>query len=265
MSAVIEASAFADELLFGPFRLLAGDGRLFRGDTPIPLGSRARQILLTLVGRAGAIVSKSELNVCVWPSMVMEDATLRVHVASLRKALGDSGPDAVYIQNVPGRGYRFIAPVSAQPLPTLTGTAWCLEQQPPRTLPHTAAATLCFGPYRLLPEPALLREDERVCVGSRALKLLALLTEKPGQLVTKRSLMTRVWADTRVAEAALRFQVASLRKILGGDSGDTRYIQTISGVGYRFVAPTTRTCKSLREFFARSLIIAPSSSTGRKR
>jgi predicted ATPase/DNA-binding winged helix-turn-helix (wHTH) protein len=76
---------------------------------PVRLGSRALDILIALVERAGEVVSKNELMSYAWPNTVVEENNLRVHVAALRKILGD---DARYIINVAGRGYSFVAPVS---------------------------------------------------------------------------------------------------------------------------------------------------------
>jgi predicted ATPase/DNA-binding winged helix-turn-helix (wHTH) protein len=98
-------------IAFGPFRLYAEQRMLLRADTPIPLGSRARDILLLLVERAGKLVKKSELMARVWPDTIVEEGCLRVHIAALRKALGDGQAGVRYVENVTGHGYRFIAPL----------------------------------------------------------------------------------------------------------------------------------------------------------
>jgi DNA-binding winged helix-turn-helix (wHTH) protein len=100
------------KLTFGPFRLDRQQRVIFRGHAPLRLGSRAREILLTLVERAGEVVKKSELMARVWPDTVVEEGTLRVHIAALRKALGDGKSGMRYVENVTGRGYRFIAPLT---------------------------------------------------------------------------------------------------------------------------------------------------------
>jgi predicted ATPase/DNA-binding winged helix-turn-helix (wHTH) protein len=106
------ADASTRILAFGPFRLRPAQRVLLEGDTPLRLGSRALDILITLVERAGEIVSKDELVVSVWPSTFVEEANLRVHIGALRKALGDGQSGARYVTNVPGRGYSFVAPVT---------------------------------------------------------------------------------------------------------------------------------------------------------
>jgi DNA-binding winged helix-turn-helix (wHTH) protein len=97
---------------FGPFRLLPAQQLLLEGEAPVRLGSRALDILIALVERAGELVTKNELMTRVWPDTVVEESNLKVHVAGLRRALGDGQPGRRYLANVPGRGYRFVAPVN---------------------------------------------------------------------------------------------------------------------------------------------------------
>jgi predicted ATPase/DNA-binding winged helix-turn-helix (wHTH) protein len=85
---------------------------LLEGDKPLRLGSRALDILIALVERAGELVGKDELLARVWPSTFVEEANLRVHVGALRKVLGDGRSGHRYISNVPGRGYCFVADVT---------------------------------------------------------------------------------------------------------------------------------------------------------
>jgi predicted ATPase/DNA-binding winged helix-turn-helix (wHTH) protein len=99
-------------LAFGAFRLHVDPLRLCRGDAEVRLGGRALDLLLALVSRPGEVLSRGELEAQVWPHSVVEDSSLRVHVAALRRALGDGVDGARYIANVPGRGYSFVAGVS---------------------------------------------------------------------------------------------------------------------------------------------------------
>jgi predicted ATPase/DNA-binding winged helix-turn-helix (wHTH) protein len=102
----------AATLVFGPFSLHPDPLRLCRGDDEVRLGGRALDLLLALVSRPGEVLSRSELEAQVWPYSIVEDSSLRVHVAALRRALGDGIDGARYIANVPGRGYSFVAAVS---------------------------------------------------------------------------------------------------------------------------------------------------------
>jgi predicted ATPase/DNA-binding winged helix-turn-helix (wHTH) protein len=102
----------AREFSFGSFSLQAAERRLLRAGEPVEIGSRALDILIALVERAGEVVGKKGLIARVWPDVIVEEGNLRVHVAALRKVLGDGIDGARYIANVPGRGYSFVAPVS---------------------------------------------------------------------------------------------------------------------------------------------------------
>ena len=101
-----------DALSFGPFSLFARERRLERDGQPIKVGSRALDVLIFLTGRAGEILSKEDLIARVWPETAVEESGLRVHIAALRKALGDGVDGARYITNVPGRGYAFVGAVT---------------------------------------------------------------------------------------------------------------------------------------------------------
>ena len=103
----------AREFSFGPFHLHATERRLLRSGQAIEIGSRALDILIALVEQAGEVIGKKALVARVWPDVIVEESSLRVHVAALRKALGDGLDGARYIANVPGRGYSFVAAVSA--------------------------------------------------------------------------------------------------------------------------------------------------------
>jgi DNA-binding winged helix-turn-helix (wHTH) protein len=100
------------ELVFGAFRFLSHQRLLYRDITPVRIGSRAREILVVLVERAGEIVRKNELIARVWPHTIVEDGTLRVHIAGLRKALNDGKEGLRFVESVSGIGYRFVAPLA---------------------------------------------------------------------------------------------------------------------------------------------------------
>jgi DNA-binding response OmpR family regulator len=70
------------EVSFGPFRLLPTQFLLLEGDKPVPLGSRALEILTVLLERPGELVSKQELMARVWPNVFVEPANLTVHMSA---------------------------------------------------------------------------------------------------------------------------------------------------------------------------------------
>jgi predicted ATPase/DNA-binding winged helix-turn-helix (wHTH) protein len=118
--ATFSAGTREQVLEFGPYQLFRSQKTLLEDGRPVRLGSRATDILIALVERAGEVVTKSELITYAWPDTFVEENNLRVHVAAIRKILGDGVGSARYIINVTGRGYSFVAPVAAvdvQPLP----------------------------------------------------------------------------------------------------------------------------------------------------
>jgi predicted ATPase/DNA-binding winged helix-turn-helix (wHTH) protein len=110
---------------FGSFRLLPTQRTLLDGGKPVRLGSRALDILVTLVEEQGKTVRKEELIAHAWPDTIVDDASLRVHIAALRKALGDGRSGNRFIANVPGRGYVFVASaVREQSQPLAVPPSW---------------------------------------------------------------------------------------------------------------------------------------------
>ncbi len=98
-----------------------------------------------------------------------------------------------------------------------------------------------FGAFSLIAsERSLTKEGVRVELGARALDTLIALVSCPNEVVTKRDLLAQVWPDSVVDEGSVRFHIASLRKALGDGEEGSRYITTVAGRGYCFVAPISR-------------------------
>lgn len=117
---------------FGPYRIHPRQRLVLEAGRPLRLGRRAVEILLILLEQAGNVVSKQELIARVWPKSVVEDGNLRVHMAALRKALGDGQAGQRYIVTVAQRGYSFVAPLSIEPMTPPTEGA---PQSPCHNLP----------------------------------------------------------------------------------------------------------------------------------
>ncbi len=104
-----------------------------------------------------------------------------------------------------------------------------------------------FGPFQLHMSARLLtRDGASVDVGGRALDLLIALTSSPNEVISKTDLMARVWPDVIVEEGSLRFHINGLRNALGDGKDGARYIATIPGRGYCFVAVVSRADSSRR-------------------
>jgi predicted ATPase/DNA-binding winged helix-turn-helix (wHTH) protein len=118
MSQGIKETPQTDEVIsFGPFRLSAAQRLIEREGVPLHLGGRALDILIVLVEQAGEVVSKNDLMARVWPGVTVDEGSLRVHVAALRKALGDGESGARYLTTLTGQGYCFVAPISRSSAP----------------------------------------------------------------------------------------------------------------------------------------------------
>lgn len=119
---------------FGEFELTVSARLLARDGKPVPLGSKAFEVLTCLVMRAGEVVTKDELLKTVWPESFVEEGNLSQHVFALRKALGDR---AAYIVTVPGRGYQFTERVKEiaelPPLPPADTGSFLLQRTRERT------------------------------------------------------------------------------------------------------------------------------------
>jgi TolB-like protein len=97
-----------NEVSFGRFRLDLSLRQLARDGVPIPLSSRALDILCALALAQGEVVTKDELMARVWPGLVVDENTIRVHVSALRKALDEGTSGQTHLMTVPGRGYRLV-------------------------------------------------------------------------------------------------------------------------------------------------------------
>lgn len=101
-----------DIVSFGPFSLDAGRRLLMKDGVPVVLGARTLDTLLALLAQPNEAISKRDLMARVWPDVTVEEGSLRFHIATLRKALGDGRDGARYIATLAGRGYCFVAPIS---------------------------------------------------------------------------------------------------------------------------------------------------------
>jgi Tol biopolymer transport system component/DNA-binding winged helix-turn-helix (wHTH) protein len=99
---------------FGVFEVNAHRSEIRRGGTSVKLREQSFRILILLLEHAGEIVTREELRQSLWPSdtYVDFDHSLNTAIMKLRDALGDSADKPLYIETIPKRGYRFIAPLS---------------------------------------------------------------------------------------------------------------------------------------------------------
>src|SRR6185503_113898 len=104
-----EIKAFYD---FGKFRCNPGEQLLLCEGKPVPLPPKTFEILVALIQNSGRLVTKEQLMRMVWPDSFVEEANLSVNISALRRVLGETSDGQQFIETVPKRGYRFIAPVT---------------------------------------------------------------------------------------------------------------------------------------------------------
>jgi len=145
MSSMTETS-----MRFGRFELQPGERRLLVDGVPAVIGGRAFDLLLALAERPGKLVGKHALMDIVWPGLVVQENNLAAQVSALRKVLGGD-----LIATVPGRGYRFVAPLQADDDATAADTA--LPRSPGQGAPAQVPALRTNLPVEL---PALHGRDD---------------------------------------------------------------------------------------------------------
>jgi TolB-like protein/DNA-binding winged helix-turn-helix (wHTH) protein/Flp pilus assembly protein TadD len=129
---------------FGPFRFDSAQHLLFRKGEVISLAPKAVETLVVLVENHGQLVEKEDLMKAVWPDTFVEEANLTVHISALRKVFQDeANGGSSYIETVPRRGYRFVAPVLERPC----GEHEARAREAPRPAPPRARSYL--SPLRL--------------------------------------------------------------------------------------------------------------------
>src|SRR5262245_55849309 len=148
---------------FADFHLDPDNACLWHGTHAVLLPPKALMLLQYLVTHAGRLVTKAELLEACWPETAVSDGVLKVHIAELRKALGETGRTGRFIATVHRRGYRFVAPVTAAGLaasPPLPSALAALSPLPSPPLLigreavlqrlHTAWAHACQGQRQVL-------------------------------------------------------------------------------------------------------------------
>src|ERR1700688_576643 len=104
-----------------------------------------------------------------------------------------------------------------------------------------SAIRLRFGPFELnVAERSLKKANQVIPLGGRAYDILTALLERAGDVVAKSELITKAWPDVTVEEGSLRVHLSALRKALGDGQFGNKYIASIQGHGYSFIAPVTR-------------------------
>jgi DNA-binding winged helix-turn-helix (wHTH) protein/TolB-like protein/Tfp pilus assembly protein PilF len=168
---------------FGPFRLDPQKHRLFRNGEHVHLSPKAMEALRVFVQNPGKMLERDLLMQAVWADSFVEDANLTVAVSQLRKALGQNGETAEYIETLPRIGYRFVADVRV------------VREAPIRIEKHTLSQTVIEE--EMVEEEASI--EDSIAVGSGSARRLLPASVSPGVA----SLLTFVIVSAVAAGAVL--------------------------------------------------------------
>jgi len=159
-----ESGLGSEAISFGDFCLYPRERRLERDGRPVRIGDRALDILIALTEHSGEVVSKEALTTRVWPDVTVEESALRVHIAGLRKVLGESKGGAEFVKNITGRGYAFVAKVSGIPISNRPGGRFVSD--------HAAAPRLPHRLERMIGRDATVRELSAQVLSRRFLSIV---------------------------------------------------------------------------------------------
>jgi DNA-binding winged helix-turn-helix (wHTH) protein len=115
MTTPLDAMPTANLLRFGAFELDIEGERLLRNSRSVRLQPQPFRLLCLLAGQAGRVVTREEIRAALWTSDTFVDFEQGVNFAikQVREALGEDADHPIYIQTIPKRGYKFVAPVEA--------------------------------------------------------------------------------------------------------------------------------------------------------
>jgi DNA-binding winged helix-turn-helix (wHTH) protein/lipopolysaccharide biosynthesis regulator YciM len=207
---------------FGCFRLDPARRRLFSEGECIALPERAFQLLFLLIQAAGDVVSKETLASKVWPDSTVSDANLSQHIYLLRQTLGERAKDRSYIMTVPGKGFRFAAPVGV--------------------------ATAVFASDALDYASSAATADDLLGGGLETLREYC----RGSQLLERRT-APHLWAAIEAFENAIRLDAACIPALVGL----ARAYASLAQLGD---APAKPAFEKARKAIARALNVDPSSA-----
>jgi predicted ATPase/DNA-binding winged helix-turn-helix (wHTH) protein len=153
-------------ILFPPFRLELANEQLWRDKALVPLRPKSFAVLRYLVEHPGRLVTREELRNAIWPGIYVSEGLLRSYIRELREILEDDAEKPRFIETVPRRGFRFLAPVTTATLPILELEARTLRLVPSPTLPDLQSSS----PQSLVPDAqhSALSTQHSVLVGREA-------------------------------------------------------------------------------------------------
>jgi len=115
---------------FGTVTFIPDERLLLKDGQPVPLTPKAFDVLAVLAANPGRLVTKEQLIEAVWPDTAVEESNLTYQIFAIRKALGEAADGEKYIETVPRKGYRFVAPLSAEPAAPVLAPAIASGRRP---------------------------------------------------------------------------------------------------------------------------------------
>ena len=214
---------------FEPFVLDARSGILLKDGATVRLTPRALQILLVLVQHAAEVVDKDQLMKEVWPDTFVEEGNLSRNIYELRKALGDDPAKPHYIETIPKRGYRFVAPMKVSMVKATSNVSPAIETSPTIIEKHTFARVVSetieethepgdIAPVStvaaLLP-PAVARRKRSIYRTAVVIAIVA------GMLLVAAILIFRYVKQVRVARSHVTHAKSTLVRLTNDNAQDT--------------------------------------------
>jgi DNA-binding winged helix-turn-helix (wHTH) protein/predicted ATPase len=169
------------QFVFAPFRLDLVTEHLWQGEELVPLRPKLFAVLRYLVEHAGRLVTQEELRTAVWPATVISESVLRGTIRELRDALGDNADAVRFVETVPHRGYRFIAPLSL-PLPVASSQGSGVRKDPAaeRKRQQLVTGNWHLATHLVGREAELARLQEWLERALRGVRQIVFVTGEPG-------------------------------------------------------------------------------------
>ena len=250
---------------FDEYRLDPVERRLLRGGRVIPLTPKAFETLCLLVENGGHLLEKNHLMEMLWADAFVEEGNLADNISKIRQALGDSRKEPKFIETVSGHGYRFVAEVRRiEEVENERKEEGEIRNEAAMSEPSAAAGglnaaelnisdaklknddkmttalptkTFFFGDFELdIEKRFMLKKGQAIALNPKAFDLLLTLVENRGAVLSKDELLEKVWGNQFVEENNLKVHISTLRKIFGEKKNEHRFIVTVPGKGYKFVA-----------------------------
>jgi DNA-binding winged helix-turn-helix (wHTH) protein/TolB-like protein len=241
---------------FGGFVLLPNERLLLHAGDPIPLTGKAFDLLVILVRRSGHLVTKDELFAEVWPNTFVQETNLTVNMSAVRKALARTGDANEFIQTVPGRGYRFVAPVAAREMAPATVFSMASADGNSETAPRPPSVPL-LGPRRNLRELmrakwALIAVALLMCVGVATVAVWRAQTESKAAAFASVAILP--FSSDSSAQAYLADGLTEA--VVNGLAQFTRLRVAPRATASRFRGPSARPREAGRELGVAAVVTA---------